>query len=452
MAKILPALITGACIVVLGAAPFAIAAPPKAFIGARIIPVEGDEIERGVLLVSGTTIVALGAVDAIAIPADAERIDCTGRVIMPGLICTHSHVGGGAGADGSGPIQPGVRIYDAIDVRDNGFRRAIAGGLTTLNIMPGSGHLSSGQTAYVKLRFAGGGPRTIDDLVIRAADGLPLGGLKMANGTNSQREEGPFPATRGRSAFLVRQEFIRAREYKSKLEAAGDDASKRPARDLHLETLVEVLERKRVVHHHTHRHDDIMTVLRMAEEFGFRVVLHHVSDGWMVAQEIAAAGVPCSVILIDSPGGKLEAHEARFETGKMLAAAGVRVAFHTDDGITDSRNFARMPALAVRAGLSRQKALESLTLAGAEILDLADRIGSLRPGKEADFIILDGDPFSVYTHVLETWVEGQKVFDRAKPEDRLYQVGGYGAGSEGRAYMCCFESDIEAALRQGGAQ
>jgi imidazolonepropionase-like amidohydrolase len=422
-----------------------------AFVGARVIPIEGDEIENGVVVVNGKTIAAVGAREAVTIPADATRIDAAGKVIMPGIICTHSHVGGGAGADGSGPVQPGVRILDSIDVRDKGFRRAIAGGLTTLNIMPGSGHLSSGQTVYVKLRYAGDGPREIDDLVIRDGDGAPLGGLKMANGTNSQREEGPFPATRGRSAFLVRQEFIRAREYQAKIAAAGDDASKRPPRDLNLESLVEVLEKKRVVHHHTHRHDDIMTVLRLAKEFDFRVVLHHVSDGWMVADEIAAAGVPCSVILIDSPGGKLEALHAQFGTGKILEEAGVKVAFHTDDGITDSRNFLRMPALAVRAGMSRKKALEALTIAGAEILDLQDRIGSLKAGKDADLVVLDGDPFSVYTHVLETWVEGQKVFDRSRAEDRLFQVGGYGAGNEGRSYLCCYETEIEA-REQGGRE
>jgi imidazolonepropionase-like amidohydrolase len=425
-------------------------AAPIAFVGARVIPIEGDELEKGVVVVSGKTITAVGAADSVTIPGDARRIDVAGKVIMPGIICTHSHVGGGSGGDGSAPIQPGVRVADAIDVRDKGFRRAIAGGLTTLNIMPGSGHLSSGQTAYVKLRFAGAGPEKIDDILVRGVDGKPLGGLKMANGTNSIREGGgPFPGTRGRSAYLIRQEFIRAREYRDKLAAAGDDASKRPPRDLNLESFVEVLDKKRVVHFHTHRHDDIMTVLRLAKEFDFRVVLHHVSDGWAVADEIAAAGVPCSVILIDSPGGKLEAHNAQFGTGRILDAAGVRVAFHTDDGITDSRNFTRMPALAVRAGMPRQKALEALTIAGAEILDLKDRIGSLKAGKDADLVVLDGDPFSVYTHVLETWVEGEKVFDRAKPEDRLFQVGGYGAGNEGRAYLCCYEGQIQAALEQG---
>jgi imidazolonepropionase-like amidohydrolase len=199
------------------------------------------------------------------------------------------------------------------------------------------------------------------------------------------------------------------------------------------------MQGKRIVHHHTHRHDDIITVLRLASEFGFRVVLHHVSDGWKVAREIAAAKAPCSVILIDSPGGKLEARDMQFETGAILEKAGVRVAFHTDDWITDSRVFRRSAALAVRAGMSRKMALESLTLAGAEMLDLAGRIGSLTPGKDADFQILDGDPLSVYTKVLQTWVDGAKAFDRADPKDHLYAVGGYGAAHDQSPYFCCFD-------------
>ncbi len=204
---------------------------------------------------------------------------------------------------------------------------------------------------------------------------------------------------------------------------------------------MEVLEGTRRVHHHTHRHDDIMTVLRLAREFGFRVVLHHVSEGWKVAEQIAAAEVPCSIILIDSPGGKLEAIDLILATGGILERAGVPVAFHTDDGITDSRLFLRMAALGVRAGMSRGAALEALTLAGARMLDLQDRIGSLRPGKDADFVVLSGDPFSVYTHVLETWVEGVKVFDRSDPKDRLYAVGGYGAGHGQTPYLCCFADE-----------
>ena len=423
------------------------AASPRAFVGAKILPIEGEPIENGVLIVDGKRISAIGSLDEVEIPEDAERVDAAGKIIMPGLVCTHSHIGGPGAADGSGPIQPGVRVLDSINIHDSGFRRAVAGGLTTLNIMPGSGHLSSGQTIYVKLRFARPGPRRIDDLFIVDADGKPTGGLKMANGTNSMKELPLFPGTRGKSAFLVRQEFIRAREYDAKVTAAAGDPAKVPARDLHLESLVEAMRGTRIVHHHTHRHDDIITVLRLAKEFGFRVVLHHVSEGWKVADEIAAAGAPCSMILLDSPGGKLEARYLMLETGRILEEANVRTAFHTDDPITDSRYFFRMAAIAVRAGMSRKAALEGLTLAGAEMLDLQDRIGSLKVGKDADFIVMDRDPLSVYAKVQQTWVEGELVFDRSNPDDRLYAVGGFGAGHDQSPYFCCYDQK-----QQGGTK
>ncbi len=419
---------------------------PVAFIGAKVMPIEGEVIPNGTLVVRGKKIVAVGPVSEVDVPANAERIDVKGRLIMPGLVCTHSHIGGPYAADGSGPIQPGVRVLDSLNVHDSGFKRALAGGLTTLNIMPGSGHLISGRTVYVKLRFYEGKPSTIEDLLYRDAEGKGLGGLKMANGTNSMKG-GVFPGTRGRSAYLVRQEYIKAREYHSKVQDAEGDAAKLPPRDLHLETLIEAMQGKRIVHHHTHRHDDIMTVLRLSREFGFRVVLHHISEGWKVADEIAKAGAPCSIIMIDSPGGKLEARYLTLETGKILEDAGVLTAFHTDDPILDSRYFFRSAALAVRSGMSRKAALEGLTLAGAKMLDLQDRVGSLKPGKDADFIIMDGDPLSIYSKVLETWVEGRKVFDRGNPKDRLYAVGGYGAGHDQSPYYCCFDE-----ANQGGAK
>jgi len=368
--------------------------------------------------------VAVGASDAVSIPAGAQTIDVRGKIIMPGLVDTHSHFGGIGGADGSAPIQPDVRIFDSINVRDSGFMRARAGGLTTMNIMPGSGHLLSGQTIYVKPRRPA---HKIDDLFILDDAGQPSGGMKMANGTNPQGEP-PFPGTRGKAAALVRQQFIRAQEYREKLQRAaapGADPDKKPPRDIGLEALVEVLEGKRIVHHHTHRADDIMTVIRLSQEFHFRVVLHHVSEAWKVADEIAAAKVPCSMILVDSPGGKLEAAELLFKTAPALEQAGVLAAFHTDDWITDSRLFRRMAAMGVRAGMSRKAALEALTINGAKMLDLGDRIGTLEPGKDADLVVLSGDPFSVYTHVEQTWVEGQAVFDRANPEDLKYAVGGF---------------------------
>ena len=406
---------------------------PIALVGARLIPIEGPEIENGVLVIQDGVIAHLGSLDDTSIPADARVRDTSGLVIMPGLVDTHSHIGGGWGADSSSPIQPEVRILDSINARDSGFQRAQAGGITTVNVMPGSGHLLSGQTLYLKLRDE----ETIDGLVIRRLDGGIAGGIKMANGTNSRRDP-PFPGTRAKSAALVRERFLEAQDYSEKLAAGETDASKRPERDLALEALVEVLKGERIVHHHTHRHDDILTVLRLADEFGFRVVLHHVSDAWKVADEIAAAGVGSSLILVDSPGGKLEARDIRFENGAALEAAGAEVAFHTDDWITDSRLFLRSAALAVRAGMSREKALEGLTLAPARMLDLGDRVGSLKAGKDADFIILDGDPLSVYTHVVETWVEGEQVFDRANERDLLWAEGGRGAGQDFEPRCFCF--------------
>ena len=399
----------------------AVQAETTAFTGATILPVSAPAIEDGVLVVTDGRIAAVGAAGEVRIPDGAALVDASGRTIVPGLVDTHSHIGGVAGADASAPIQPEVRAQDAVNVRDPGLGRARAGGITTANLMPGSGYLMSGQTVYIKLRRG----NSIEDLAYRTDDGRVAGGMKMANGTNS-RKEPPFPGTRAKSAALVRQKYLAAQAYRDKAERAAAGDGEMPDRDLAMEALVEVLDGRRVVHHHTHRHDDVLTVLRLREEFGFRVVLHHVSEAHRVAEEIARAAVPASIIVVDAPGGKLEAKNLNFENPPVLERAGVDVAFHTDDYITDSRLFLRMAALGVRQGMSREKALEALTLAGARMLDLAARTGSLEPGKDADFVVLSGDPFSVYTRVLETWVEGRKVFDRDDPADAAFAEGGYG--------------------------
>jgi len=413
---------------------------PTAFINAKIIPIVGQPIEQGILLVQNGKITAVGDARTVRLASNVTTIDVGGKTIMPGLIDSHSHIGGGSGADGSAPIQPDVRLLDSINVRSSGIQRAQSGGITTVNVMPGSGHLNSGQTLYLKLRDDA---NTIDDLLIFDKIGNYAGGIKFANGTNALRTgSSNFPGTRSKSAALVREQFLKARDYREKMRRAGTDKLKLPPRDLAMEALVEALEGKRVVHFHTHRHDDIMTVLRLQKEFGFKVVLQHVSEAWKVADEIALAKVPSSIILIDSPGGKLESVDVSYTNGAALEKSGALVGFHTDDYITDSRLFLRSAGLAVRAGMSREKALYGMTMANAIMLDLQTRVGSLETGKDADFIVLSGDPFSVYTKVLETWVEGKRVFNRSDPKDLLIATGGYGASNDREIHIDCFDEDL----------
>ena len=394
---------------------------PQVFTGAKIIPIDGAPISNGTLVVKDGQILAVGSADQVDIPQNAQTHDVSGKVIMPGFVDSHSHIGSGDGGDNSSAMHPGVRILDSIDPHSDTFKKALAGGITTVNVMPGSGHLMSGRTVYLKLRKA---DQIEEMLFVDDPTEQVAGGLKMANGTNPLGE-GPFPGTRAKSAAMVRELFIEAQNYQQKIENADGDPEKMPSRDIGMETLVQVLEGDRIVHNHTHRHDDILTSIRLAEEFDYRLVLHHVSEAWKISDEIAEANVPASIIVLDSPGGKMEAVDIRYENGAELEKAGATVGYHTDASITDTRLFKRSAAFGVRAGMSRDAALNALTLANAKMMDLQNRVGTLEEGKDADFVVLSGDPLSVYTRVQQTWVEGQKRFDISNPEDREYATGGY---------------------------
>lgn len=409
---------------------------PRAFKGARLLTAAGAAIDDGVLVVQGGKIVAVGRADDVAVPEGAEVIDATGKVIIPGLVDTHSHIGvwprphvaaNADGNEGSGPVQPGLRALDAVQPDDPGIRMAVAGGVTTANIMPGSGNVIGGQTVYVKLRG-----RTVEEM--RLIPGDVVGGLKMANGENPKRAyfdaRKLAPATRMKVAALQREQFAKARDYARqwaayrKAKADGKDAPP-PDTDLSLEPLVEVLERKRTVHFHSHRADDLMTAVRLAEEFGFELVIQHGTEGYRVADELAKRKIPVSLTLIDSPGGKPEAAGLLEENGAILDKAGVLVAINTDDWITESRFFLRTGAIAVRGGMSADAALRALTINPAKMMHLDGRLGSLEKGKDADFVVLSGAPFSVYTRVLQTWIDGKPVFDRTKQLDWAHQTGGF---------------------------
>jgi imidazolonepropionase-like amidohydrolase len=408
---------------------------PTVYRGARIHTAAGPVIERGVLVVLKGKILAVGPEDKVKVPAHAKSHDLSGKVIIPGLVDTHSHIGIfprphiSAHQDGNemtGPIQPGLRALDAIHPDDPGIKMAVAGGVTTANIMPGSGNAIGGQTLYVKLKGF-----VID--AMRALTGSILGGIKFANGENPKGaygEKGQAPGTRMKIAALQREQLTKAQAYKrqwdnyNKARADGKQATP-PERDLGLDPLVEVLERKRTVHFHCHRADDIMTAVRLADEFGFELVLQHCTEGYLVAAELARRGISVSLTLVDSPGGKPEVMGLLEENAAILSKAGIKVAINTDDFITESRFLLRTGAIALRGGLSEDMALKALTLHGAQMLHLDARVGSLEQGKDADFVVLSGAPFSVYTQVLETYIDGDKVFDRSKHEDWTYQAGGF---------------------------
>ncbi|MCE9534344.1 MAG: amidohydrolase family protein, partial [Planctomycetes bacterium] len=198
-----------------------------------------------------------------------------------------------------------------------------------------------------------------------------------------------------------------------------------PESDLSLDPLVEVLERKRTVHFHCHRADDLMTALRIAEEFDFDIVLQHGTEGYRITDELAKRKIPVSLTLVDSPGGKLEVMGRLDENAAILEKAGILVAINTDDSVTESRFYLRTGSIAVNGGLSEDGGVRALTINPAKMLKLDHRIGSLEKGKEADFVILSGAPFSIYTHVLATYIDGVSQFDRTSKRDWTYQAGGF---------------------------
>ena len=419
----------------LAASAWADSPAPTAYVGAKILTAAGQTYSPGTMLVHKGKIVEIGPSDKVTVPEDAQRVDLKGKTIIPGLVDSHSHLGVysrptvSANSDGNemtGPVQSIVRALDSINPFDPGIRMALAGGITTTNIMPGSGNVIGGQTLYVKLHG-----HTVEQMAIVSPD--VLGGLKMANGENPKRVYGSrkqAPATRMKIAALQRSEFLKAQDYQRKWDAyrkklaAGEDVSA-PETDLSLEPLVEVLERKRTVHFHTHRADDIRTVLRLADEFGFELLVQHGTEAYKVAEELARRNVPVSMTLPDSIGGKAEVMDFLEATGKRLTDAGVKVLVNTDDPITESRFFLRTAAIAVRGGLDEENALKAITLYPAQTMHLDERVGSLEQGKDADFVVLSGPPFSVYSRVLETYIEGRRVFNLADDKDRLYQTGGF---------------------------
>jgi len=432
-----------------------------ALVGATVHPVDGPPIPDGVVVVQHGFLRAVGPRAEVSVPDGAEVVELPGRHITPGLIDLHSHIGGGRLHESLGQVQAGISAVDAIDPTHVSIARAQAGGITTVNIMPGSGKLLGGQTAYLSLRDG----VVVDDLLLcRAPDTgvwspasshdavapgaaparhrLVCGGVKMANGTNPQGDGGD-PKSRMGSAWLQRKALLEAKAVSDAIvaadayEAAGWwerrklSPVERPTPDLAGAVMVEIVRGERTVHFHSHRADDMVTALRLREEVGpqLDLVLHHGSEGFKVVHEVADAGVPVAINVLDTPGGKEETLERRLSNPATLSEAGVTIAIITDDPVQDSRLLYRSAGLAVRGGLSSEAGLRALTLTPAELLGMADQTGSLTVGKDADLVVLSGPPLSVWSMVEQTWVDGEVVYDRADPAQRRVAEGGDAAVS-----------------------
>ncbi|WP_150308964.1 amidohydrolase [Planctomonas psychrotolerans] len=381
-----------------------------AVVNGYVVPVIGPPIEGGTVLISGGVITAVGS-DVVA-PDGATVIDATGKWVLPGFVEAHGHVGiheeanGVAGNDTNEMTNPntaGVRALDAIDIDDEGFRDALSGGITSIVVKPGSGNVIGGQTVAIKTW----GGRTIDEQLI--SDSVSV---KSALGENPKRvygEKKQTPSTRLGVAFVLREAFIAAQDYREAREYAKRE-NKPFARDLAKETLVRVLEGELAWDQHTHRHDDIATAIRLADEFGYRLVINHGTDGHKLADLLAERDIPVIFGPMITSRSKVELRDRDIANLAALARAGVRVAITTDAPVVPIEFLVHQATFAVKEGLPHDTALEALTANPASFLRLDDRIGSLTVGLDADVVVWSGDPLDTGSRAERVFIEGVEVY------------------------------------------
>lgn len=380
----------------------------QAFVNAKLYPVATAPIERGTLLIDGGKIVAVGA--DLAVPATAEVIDCQGQVILPGFVDTHTHIGlwgegeGQASADGNegtDPVTPQVRALDAINPLHQSFADARMGGLTTVQVTPGSGNAIGGQMCVVKT--AG---NIVDQMVL-----LPYNGMKAALGENPKNFYGitrrRFPGTRMGTAAAIRGALRSARAYQQKRQQDVNSPL-----DLKWEPLVQVLNGQVPLRVHAHRADDIVTAVRLGEEFGIRVAIEHGTDAAVIADFLAEKQIAVNLGPSFWHRAKIETQAISFETAGILERAGVKISLISDHPFFPIQYMSVAVAMAHAAGMTAAGALRAYTLSAAEILGVGDRVGSLSAGKDADFTLWSGCPFSIRSHLLQTYIDGRLVFQR----------------------------------------
>jgi len=383
-----------------------------------------ETIESGIVLIDNGKIVGVGA--DLEVPANTEVVDASGQVVMPGMIDAHCHTGvfgdgvGWVHSDGNemtDPIMPHLRAIDAIHPEDIAFKDLREAGVTTINTGPGSGNLIGGQTAAIKTVG-----RTVDEMLVA----FPVG-MKMALGENPKRvygEQKKTPSTRMGNAGTLREWLTKAQGYLEKGDRhakkladfhAGVEGATEPEPfeiDLKLEALAQVLRRDIPAHIHAHRADDIMTAIRIAEEFELDLVLIHATEGHKIADILAKKMIPCVPGPILFSRAKVELREMTPKNAGVLASAGVKVAIQTDQ-MSAVRYLRLDAAIAVNQGMSDDDALRAITLAPAEILGIDDRVGSIEVGKDADIVILSAHPLDVaHGRVQRVLISGETVFHR----------------------------------------
>lgn len=379
-------------------------------IHAKVLPVEGEEIENGFIQIKDGRIAAMGPMENA--PEDAEVFDAAGSFVLPGLIDAHCHLGvcgDSLGFEGddcnemTDPITPHLRALDGVNPMDRYFGESAAAGVTTVHTGPGSANPISGQ--FVAMKTNG---RRIDDMAI-----LPCASMKFALGENPKvtyNEKHETPTTRMATAALIRENLRKAKEYLDKQEKAKEDEdTDAPDFDAKLEALVPVLKRELPAHFHAHRADDILTAIRIAKEFDLDYVIVHGTEGHLIADILAEEGsrVICGPLITDR--SKPELFHQRVENPAVLAKHGVKVAICTDHPVIPAEYLALSAAMAAKSGMDEAAALRAITLDAAEILGIADRVGSLKVGKDADIVVCSAHPFEMNCKVQAVFIDGKKI-------------------------------------------
>ena len=408
---------------------------PTALLHATVFDGAGARIDNGTVLLDGGKVVAVGGPD-LAVPEGYARIDATGRFVTPGIIDAHSHLGVypspavEAHSDGNemtDPTTPNVWAEHSVWPQDPGFSRALAnGGVTALEVLPGSGNLMGGRAV------------TLKNVASRTVQGMKFPGapysLKMACGENPKRvygSKGRIPSTRMGNFAVDRETWIKAQEYRRKR-----DEGKLESRDLGMETLAGVLDGEILIQNHCYKAEEMALVIDMSKEFGYHVsAFHHAVEAYKIGDLLKQNDI-CSAVWADWWGFKMEAYDAIPENAGLLYKAGACVVIHSDDenGIQRlNQEAAKAQGDARRAGIDIPDAevIRWLTLNPAKAIGIDKQTGSLTPGKMADVVLWNGNPLSVYSRPDKVWIDGALMFDAADPKHRPVSDFELGQNGEG---------------------